>query len=1124
MKALFVTNEALSADLAWQLKKEGNEVRFYCHDQPEKDVGNGFFEKVDEWEPSKDWADVVIFDDIGMGSKAEQLRKEGKAVVGGGTYTDKLELDREFGQEELKQAGVNTLPRWNFNSFDQAIEFVKTNPDRYVIKPSGKAQNEKELLFIGQEEDGKDVLQILEHYKKAWANKIKEFLVQKFVEGVEIAVGAFFNGKDFVLPINVNFEHKRLFPYELGPSTGEMGCYDEQTEVLTDKGWKFFRNLDYRDSICTLDPASGLIEFHQPTALVSFSHHRRLVSIQNRTLDIMVTPDHNMFVESQQNARKHRNAFGFVKARNLQAQSVIKRTGVWTGREVSVFVLPSVTVGHYEGRQVVLNETPPLQILMDTWLAFLGIWLSDGSVSSNRGTYRISVAQKAPSRKAAVESLLSSLPFRFEKNDSDFYCYDKQLGSYLSEFGKAPEKFVPEYVKELSARQIRIFMDWFAFGDGTMMRNGYRIFYTSSKRLADDLQELLLRVGRVGTLKPRRRGGRVKIGRHEADAPRSQYEVHERVKKLESWIDRRDIKYVPYEGRVYCAEVRNHVMYVRRNGKPYWCGNTFMWWTRSSPVFESTLLKTKDRLASSGYVGYIDINCIVNARGIWPLEWTCFDTETEILTREGWKTYDAVKVGDAALSINPQNREISWKRITNKFVKDYRGKMVRIGAKGKKHSAIDILVTPEHKLLVSTSGRLRMVRADSIPIHETKIIRTGTFKGDFREDIVVPEYVREHSARNGTVLQTVLPAVSVRTEAFMKFLGIFLAEGYSTGDFVKIYQSRSNPNREIIQEILDEFPFRYTVQDDGFQVSSVQLCSFLKALGLEGVHAESKFVPSEFKELTPRQLEALVYGFALGDGHRHKRTKQLYLLSSSKRLADDLQEIVTKIGIVANMRVQKQAGTLSIGGYLRKNDIYVLSLRNIKKDYYLDSRVVGEEQYDGIVWDVEVQDWHTMLVRRHGKPFFSENCRFGYPTISIQMEGITSDWGTFLYDLAQGKDAQLKAKKGYQVGVVVAIPPWPFEDEKAFRKYSEGATILFRRQNLEGIHIGEVKFEEGDWHIAGNSGYALVITGSGPTMSEAIKETYQRVRNAMIPNMFYRTDIGQRWARDSDMLLSWGFL
>jgi len=423
MKFLFVTFESLSADLAWQLKKEGHEVKMYCHNQGEKDVGLGFFDKIDEWESQKDWADVIIFDDIGFGSKAEQLRNDGKFVVGGAPYTDKLELDREFGQSELNSVGVEVLPSWNFTSFDEAIEFVKNNPDRYVLKPSGKAQSEKELLFIGQEGDGKDIIQVLEHYKANWSKKIKEFQMQKFAEGVEIAVGAFFNGKDFVMPICVNFEHKRLFPQELGPSTGEMG--------------------------------------------------------------------------------------------------------------------------------------------------------------------------------------------------------------------------------------------------------------------------------------------------------------------------------------------------------------TSVYWAKSNPVFDRTLLKMKDKLTASKYVGYIDINCIANSKGIWPLEFTS---------------------------------------------------------------------------------------------------------------------------------------------------------------------------------------------------------------------------------------------------------------------------------------------------------------------------------------------------------------RFGFPTISIQMEGITSEWGPFLNDIARGNETQLKTKKGYQVGVVVAIPPWPFEDENAFRKYSEGATILFKRQTLDGIHIGEVKLEEGDWHIAGNSGYALVVTGSGATMSDAIENAYASVRNVMIPNMFYRSDIGQRWTHDSDKLLSWGYI
>ncbi|MBN1794855.1 MAG: phosphoribosylamine--glycine ligase [Candidatus Omnitrophica bacterium] len=223
-KILFVSLDALINDIAWQVTKEGHEVKYYIKNHDAKDVADGLVPKTDDWKAEVDWADLVIFDDVlGLGKEAEALRKKGKLVVGGTEYTDKLEDDRTFGQNELKRAGVNILPFQEFSSFEEAIEFVSLNPNRYVIKPSGEAQNIKRLLFVGEEEDGKDVIQVLEAYKKSWAKKIKVFQLQKRVSGVEIAVGAFFNGKQFVYPININFEHKKLFPGNIGPSTGEMG-------------------------------------------------------------------------------------------------------------------------------------------------------------------------------------------------------------------------------------------------------------------------------------------------------------------------------------------------------------------------------------------------------------------------------------------------------------------------------------------------------------------------------------------------------------------------------------------------------------------------------------------------------------------------------------------------------------------------------------------------------------------------------------------------------------------------------------------------------------------------------------------------------------------------------------
>ena len=224
-------DEPLIGDVAWRVSREGHDVRYFINPDagPDCEVADGFVEKTDDWRGDLDWADVVVFDDIwdgselGTGRIAEELRADGHAVVGGTELTDRLEDDRGFAMRTLAEEGVEVIPHREFENFQAGIEFVRENPAPYVVKPLGEVQNVKRLLYVGNEDDGEDVVSMLEAYEKSWGHRMKGFQLQRRVEGVEVAICGFFNGKEFVEPVNVNFEHKKLFPGNIGPSTGEMG-------------------------------------------------------------------------------------------------------------------------------------------------------------------------------------------------------------------------------------------------------------------------------------------------------------------------------------------------------------------------------------------------------------------------------------------------------------------------------------------------------------------------------------------------------------------------------------------------------------------------------------------------------------------------------------------------------------------------------------------------------------------------------------------------------------------------------------------------------------------------------------------------------------------------------------
>jgi hypothetical protein len=356
-----------------------------------------------------------------------------------------------------------------------------------------------------------------------------------------------------------------------------LGCHDASTEVLTDKGWQAWPDYDGKSLLGTMNQATGLLEFQAPRALIRYDYDGKMYFADHKSLDFCLTPNHRMLQRPYVIPRPYfAGGAGYGMPAFATIDSLTHRS-----------LIPASTSGFLgaEFRSIKIGDR--------TWggndlIRLLALVISDGYASggeSNRD--RISFCCFREDRYDMVAKFAASIgATQFPSRKGVWVLRDGALADwirgncYTGPILRSPFKRVPDFVKSAAQSQIEEFLIY--FGDQSLNEDREsRQFFSSSQRLIDDLQELLLRVGRRSGIysRPQRDGGysvrgkRILATEGHLDITLNEWRQRDTGLSILRKGQKANLRDDYYKGEVFCAEVPNSTLVTRRNGQVLISGN-----------------------------------------------------------------------------------------------------------------------------------------------------------------------------------------------------------------------------------------------------------------------------------------------------------------------------------------------------------------------------------------------------------------------------------------------------------------------------------------------------------------------------------------------------------------------
>jgi len=356
-------------------------------------------------------------------------------------------------------------------------------------------------------------------------------------------------------------------PMSLGfaTSTPNGACYDDQTEILTDAGWKLFKDLAGTEAILTKDQKTSEAYYERRWLPQVHRYRGPMIHFEAQSVNLAVTPNHMMWMARQ------KGAFRFSRADSVIGKTTdyhFDRAMKWSSWGLSHFTLPAYT--HVQGAG--FRTRPAREIPMADWLRFLGHWLADGHIDNRHTKKEVILTQVKfqdlfrESMQAVAKALDVPLHEKPHGNGRRFSVHSAQLVEYLKDYCR-PKRIPRELLMGLSRAQCRALIEAIYDGDGQQYKRrtsgncDYGLIYAGvDGALVDDIQELSLKAGYATNAFGPERNRKVTF----TESTRAQVK-HDNPPTVREG----------YDGFVYCVTLpKDHLLMVRRKGIAQWCGNS----------------------------------------------------------------------------------------------------------------------------------------------------------------------------------------------------------------------------------------------------------------------------------------------------------------------------------------------------------------------------------------------------------------------------------------------------------------------------------------------------------------------------------------------------------------------